>query len=92
MPRRRVLPVKKIGPVWVLRWLGPYGVSYIGQHPEILDPKDRRKHVVFEVAQATLYPTRDDAEGAAVVLSAKYPDWFIGKLDPREWDGRRKRP
>lgn len=91
MPRKAKY-IKPIGPVWVLRWLGPYGVAYIGMEPKILDAKDRRRHVVFEVAQATLYPTRDDAEGAAVILSAKYPEWFIGKLDPRVWDGRKKRP
>ena len=80
-------------PVWVLRWNGGFGIAYIGKARDIVSRgKDARKRVVFEVSSATVYPTLDAAESAAVVLGAEYPDKFLGKLEPREWNGRRKRP
>jgi hypothetical protein len=87
------VPKKAKPPVWVLRWHGPFGVAYIGKNREIVSRgKDSRRYTVFEVAKATVYRTRDAAESAALVLGAEYPERFLAKLEPREWDGRRKRP
>lgn len=86
------MPGKTKPPAWVLRWLGPFGVTYIGDDPEMRRAKDYRRKIVHKVADATLYPTREAAESAALFLIGKHPEELIGRIVPRLWDGRKKYP
>lgn len=86
-----MLAKPKAVPAWVIRWHGAFGVTYIGRDPEITTPSRYQGWVVHNIELAKKYPTQEGAESAALVMAAKFPE-FIGKLEVREWDGRRKRP
>lgn len=78
-------------PTWVIRWQGAFGICYIGRDPATMRAAEWRGVTVYSVELAFPYPTREAAEGAALVWAAKYPR-FLGELSAREWDGKRKRP
>lgn len=77
-------------PVWVIRWLGPFGVTYIGRDPEVRSIEYRGK-TVYDVGLAKTFRTKERAESAALILASKHEE-FIGTLDPREWNGRKRYP
>ncbi len=86
---------------WVVRWNSPFGICYLGRDPQrrkvgyalngaVMDAF--RSKIVHEVEDAWVYQTRERAEEAAFKLAAQHPDVLMGKLEPREWDGKKKRP
>lgn len=78
---------------WVLRWLNSKKVYYIRvERVGASKWRGHRKLVVRNVAEATTYQSKEAAESTAKILGAVYSNQFLGKLDPREWDGRKKYP
>ncbi len=90
------------GPGWVVRWNSPFGIVYLGRDPQresgrgySLNGKVMqgfRSKIVHEVEKAWVYQTRERAEDAAFKLTSQHPEELMGKLEPREWDGKKKRP